>query len=117
MKRWSKEFVDPHLTKMLFISLVRPIPEYGYIIWDPCCAVHIIFCLRSLDWNFYKLPQYRSRAALIKLPILKSRRSMMSILFNLGLIREDIDSEFLLSRLKLNVPIRNFELLSLNYYR
>ena len=28
MKCWCKEFVKPYLTKMLFISLVRPILEY-----------------------------------------------------------------------------------------
>ena len=45
---------------------------------------------------------------------------MMSTIFILGLIRGDDDSEFLLSRLKLNVPVlptRNFELSSLKYYR
>ena len=30
---WFKEFVDPYLTKLLFISLVL---KYGSIIWDPC---------------------------------------------------------------------------------
>jgi len=30
IKRWSTEFNDPYMTKTLFISLVRPIREYGY---------------------------------------------------------------------------------------
>ena len=45
---------------------------------------------------------------------------MMSPLFILVLRQGDVDSEFLLSRLKFNVPVqptRNFELLSLHYYR
>ena len=76
--------------------------------------------LRGFSWNSYELPPYWSRLALTKLPTLKSRCSMINTLFILGLIRADVYSEFLLSRLKFNVPVRptrNFELLSLNYYR
>lgn len=35
MKRWCKEFADPYVTKQLYTSLVRPILEYGSVIWDP----------------------------------------------------------------------------------
>ena len=59
MKRWSKEFTDPNVTKQLYISLVRPILEYGSVIWDPCYLIHtnflesvqkqfFVFCLREL---------------------------------------------------------------------
>ena len=34
-KRWAKEFSDPYITKGLYTSLVRPVLEYGSIIWDP----------------------------------------------------------------------------------
>ena len=87
------QIVDPYLTKMiLFISLVRPILEYGSIIWYPCYAVHISsieavqkqFLIFYLRWNSYELTPYRSRLALIKMPTLKSRRSMLSTLFILG---------------------------------
>ena len=80
MKRWSKEFVDPYLTKMLFISLVLPNLEYGSIIWNPCYLVLInstvsvqkhFFCLQGLGYNSYDLPPHQSRLALIKLPTLK----------------------------------------------
>lgn len=131
MKRWSKEFSDPYITKQLYTSLVRPILEYGSIIWDPCYSIHIssiesvqkqflIFCLRGLGWNSYVLPSYVNRLGLIKLPTLKSRRVMLSISFLLGLIRGDVDSEFLLGRINFCVPTRptrNFQLLNLKYYR
>ena len=45
---------------------------------------------------------------------------MMSTIFILGLIRGDVDSEFLHRLLKFKIPVRptlNFELLALNYYR
>ena len=106
--------------------------KYGSIIWDPYYVVHINsiesvqkqflqgFCLRSLGCNSYELPPYQSRLVLIKLPTLKSCRSMISTLFILELIRGYVNSEFLHSRLKFNVPVlftHNFELLSLNYWK
>ena len=42
----------------------------------------------------------------MKLSTLKSRRSMLSTLFVLSLIRFDVDSEFLLIQLKFNVAVR-----------
>jgi len=35
MKRWSREFVDPYTTKILYVSLVRPSMEYCSCIWSP----------------------------------------------------------------------------------
>lgn len=131
IKRWSKEFTDPYITKQLYTSLVRPILEYGSIVWDPYFNTYInniesvqkqflLFCLRGLGWNSYVLPSYESRLGLIKLPTLKSRRTMLSIAFLLGLIRGDVDSEYLLSKINFNVPTRlsrNFQLLNLKYHR
>lgn len=132
MKRWSKEFTDPNVTKQLYISLVRPILEYGSVIWDPCYLIYInflesvqkqflLFCLRGLGWNFESLPSYESRLERIKLPSLKSRRTMLNVSFLLSIIRGDIHSQFLLSKIYLNTPSRctrsGFKLLHINYYR
>ncbi|XP_075150853.1 uncharacterized protein LOC142224961 [Haematobia irritans] len=77
IKRWSKEFVDPYLTKRLFTTLVRPILEYACVIWSPsyCTSIDriesvqkqfLIFALRGLGWNnSYDLPPYSSRLMLI----------------------------------------------------
>jgi len=62
IKRWSKEFDDPYVTKTLFISLVRPILEYCAPVWNPQYGVHIDrnesvqknfikFALRILNWD------------------------------------------------------------------
>jgi len=34
IKRWSKEFDDPYMTKTWFISIVRPTLEYGSPVWS-----------------------------------------------------------------------------------
>ena len=65
IKRWSREFTDPYITKQLYTSLVRPIFEYRSIVWDPHFLIYVnligsvqkrflLFCLRGLGWN---LPQ------------------------------------------------------------
>lgn len=111
---------------------MRPILEYGSVVWDPCYAVHInniesvqkqflLFALRSLPWNStVNLPPYTSRLALIKLPTLKSRRTMLNVTFLLNLINGDVRSELLLSRISFNVPqrpSRYFSILHLQYFR
>lgn len=134
IKRWAKEFTDPYVTKQLYISLVRPILEYGSIIWDPSYKVYIeriesvqkqflLFCLRGLQWNPLNLPSYKSRLALIKLPTLKSRRTMLSVSFVLNIINGNVCSDFLLSNITFRMPFRpsryyypiSIEVFSTNY--
>lgn len=117
IKRWAKEFDDPYITKQLFTSLVRPVLEYGSIIWDPSYNVHIniiesvqkqflLFCLRRLQWNTLNLPSYKSRLSLIKLPSLSSRRTMLNVMFVLNLINGNICSDFLVGNLSFHIPQR-----------
>ena len=108
----------------MFTTLVRPILEYGSIIWDPQHAVHsknlthkiksvqkqfLLFCLRYLgngwDTNI-RLPSYEKRLALIKLPSLKSRRKILNAVFLLKLIIGVINSQLLLEKLYIRVPVR-----------
>ena len=106
IKRWAKEFSDPYTTKLLYTSLVRPILEYGSVVWDPSYKVYsdkiesvqkqfLLFCLRGLGWNpNIPLPSYKSRLALIKLPSLYSRRNMLNISFLLNLFEGNVQSEY-----------------------
>ena len=85
IKRWSKEFNDPYVTKRLFASLVRPVLEYGCILWSPFYKYYsdkiesvqiqfLIFALRGLNWNPSELlPPYESRLMLIDLPSLEKK--------------------------------------------
>lgn len=118
IKRWAKEFDDPYVTKQLYISLVRPILEYGSIIWDPYYNIHIqriesvqkqflLFCLRGLPWNpDINLPSYIDRLKLIKLPTLSSRRTMLNVTFMINIINGEVCSEFLVNNVTFNVPQR-----------
>jgi len=113
IKRWSKEFGDPYVTKTLFISLVRPFP-----IWSPQYGVHIdriesvqknflIFALRRLNWDTSLiLPSYSSTLLLLNLSSLANRRTMLGITFIRNLIHGDAESPELLGRLHFNVPNR-----------
>lgn len=118
IKRWSREFDDPYLSKHLFTSLVRPILEYGSLVWSPFYSCHIkriesvqkqflLFALRNLAWNpDINLPPYLHRLALINLPTLERRRTMLDICFMVKLINGEINSPYLISNLKFNVPFR-----------
>ena len=131
IKRWSKEFNDPAITKHLYITLVRPILEYGSIIWDPYYNVHIeqiesvqkqflIFCLKDVYRDFLSLPSYSTRLSILNLPTLKSRRIMLNISFMINLLNGAINSEFLLNRLYLNAPqhhLRFYNPIAVRTYR
>lgn len=118
IKRWSKEFNDPYTTKLLYTSMVRPILEFGSILWTPYYETYIIqlesvqkqfliFALRGLNWNpDVNLPPYEHRLKLIDLPTLKSRRVMLSITFLQNLINGGINSSFLLNLINFNIPTR-----------
>lgn len=118
MKRWSREFDDPYVTKNLFISLVRPVLEYASVIWSPNYGCHInslesvqrqflLFALRGLGWNVTdRLPPYESRLQLINLPPLWKRRLMLGVTFAVKLINGEIHSSLLLMNINFNVPSR-----------
>lgn len=119
IKRWSKEFDDPYVTKRLFISLVRPTLEYGCVLWSPFYKLYsdkiesvqiqfLLFALRGLGWNSNEaLPPYENRLKLIDLPSLHKRRQMLRCIFIIKLLRGQIQSEFLLSEINFNVPSRS----------
>lgn len=131
VKRWSKEFKDPYVTKCLYTSLVRPVLEYGSIIWDPLYKKHsdvlesvqkqfLLFCLRGLNFDPMHLPPYTSRLGLIKLPTLKSRRIVLNISFLFNVVTGDVCSGFLINNITFNVPhrpTRYFALLSIEFVR
>ena len=68
----AKEFSDPYIPKRLFASL-----EYESIVWDHHCNIDsnhvknvwkqlLLFCLRSLRWNYIDMPSYSCKLPLLK---------------------------------------------------
>lgn len=119
MKRWSKEFSNPYVTKSLYITIVRPLLEYASQVWSPYYETHINrieavqrrfirFALRGLPWvDSYNLPPYRDRLKLINLQSLKKRRDVADILFIHQLLSGNIDCPSLLQIISLNTNPRN----------
>ena len=119
IKRWAKEFFDSFITKQLYISLVRLILDYGYIVWDLQYNVNsehmqfvekqfLLFYLRGLGWNYLYMPSYTSRLPLTKLSILKSHWTMLNKSFMINLINSDICCELLLRSVNFRFFMRNF---------
>ena len=123
---------DSFTTKTLFLSLVRPVLEFGCVIFTPFYESHImhlasvqkqffLFALKSFNWNpNLNLPSYNNRLKLLNIPPLSCRRTMLSIVFRIKLINGDIDSPFLLSRINFHIPSRNlrmFASIKMNNYR
>ena len=72
VKRWSKEFSEPFVTRSLYMALVRPLLEYASQVWSPFlkCDIDRIeavqkrflrFAFRDLPWvdNFHLPPSHR----------------------------------------------------------
>lgn len=119
IKRWSKEFSNPYVTKSLYITFVRPLLEYASQVWSPYHDTHslrieavqrrfIRFALRGLPWaDNYILPPYEDRLKLINLQTLVKRREVADILFVHQLLSGTIDSPALLEMISLRTNPRN----------
>ena len=119
IKRWSKEFDDPYVTKSLYVCFVRSILEYGCQVWSPYYQCHIdrlesvqrqflLFALKNLNWNDrLHLPKYEHRLLLLDLNTLKDRRTILNVTFIFKLINGSVNCNYLLSKLKFNCPFRS----------
>lgn len=118
IKRNTQQFENVYCLKTLYCALVRSVLEYGVLIWAPSHAtqIHRIervqrnflrFVLRRLPWNDpIRLPPYEHRCALIGLPTLSSRRTLLQRLFIFDILTNNVDCSALLSNINLNVPAR-----------
>lgn len=118
VRRFSKEFDDPWVTKKLFMTFVLPILEYASQIWAPNYEYQIrnlesiqkqflLFALRKFKWpNGFILPSYRHRLLLLDMNSLNDRRKIARICFVHSLLTNSISSPPLLSELKLKIPGR-----------
>jgi hypothetical protein len=117
IKRWSKEFNDPHVTKSLYVSLVRSILEYNSSLWCPFYNSYIaslesvqrqfsLFALRRIYWN-NDAPSYEVRLLLLELNKLEDRRVIQNVVFIFKLLNGQLDCENILSLITVKCPLRN----------
>ena len=117
MKRRTKEFKDPYVTKELYCSIVRPTLEYASVVWNSIGYTasariesiqkqFLLFALRDLGWNnnTYVLPSYIARLKLINLETLEARRNMYDIMLAFDLLKQNIRSEDLFCKIRINSP-------------
>ena len=114
VKRHTKDFNDPYVTKALYCALVRPTLEYCIISWMPFTQNQInalesvqkqflLFALRNLGWNNgYELPKYEDRLKLMNLDTLSDRRIMINASFMYKLLNGKVDATYLKNQLNLN---------------
>jgi len=119
VKRWSKEFRDPYITKSLYVCFVRSILEYCSPVWSPVYEVDINriesiqknflkFALRDLNWNDpYVLPPYENRLKLLRLDTLEKRREIASACLLFDIFYDRLDSVFIQSNIFLNEGLRS----------
>lgn len=132
VKRWAKEFLDPYVTRALYMTFVRPILEYASQVWSPYQQVHIQrveavqrrfvrFALRGLPWvDAYNLPPYVDRLKLIDLQSLQRRREIADIIFVHQVTTGIIESPSILDRMNLNINVRSLrsvELFKVQFHR
>jgi len=111
------EYVCCKAFKTLFCALVRPILEYGAIVWDPHTADNSRQ-LESVQRRFLrfaifilKIPctphNYTPAATILGLSSLAERRRVAGINFLAGLLNNNIDSPVLLSLINIKIPFRS----------
>ncbi|KAL4097682.1 hypothetical protein QTP88_022414 [Uroleucon formosanum] len=112
--RLSKDFKLSKSLKSLYCALVRPILEYGSVVWDPY-TVSDINQLERVQLRFLRfccfvlgIPHlahdYTNIANVLGLPTLAERRRTLNLKFIRGLITNHIDSPCLLSKINFKVP-------------
>jgi hypothetical protein len=116
VKRVTAEFQLVSPLKALYCSLVRPILEYGSVIWDPHTAYNSIM-LERVQRKFLNyvshilkidcLPHdYTPVLQLLNLRTLANRRHTSNLHFLDKLLQGKLDSIYLLSQISFNVPVR-----------
>ena len=125
VKRWSKEFRCPSISRHLYITLVRPILEYACQVWSPFYKVHkdrieavqkrfVRFALGHLPWgNPLLLPPYLDRLSLLNLHPLFKRREVHDLVFLHELINLNILCPVLHAKIVFTTSRRSLRSISL----
>lgn len=114
IKRWSKEFRDPNITRALYYCYVRPHLEYASQVWSPHYNIHIErlesvqrnftrFALKGILWSDpLNVPSYENRLITLQMETLSSRRNNNDIVFFHQVITGVTDAPELLGAISFN---------------
>ena len=131
IKRFSFHFNDPYTIKTLYVTYVRPLLEYCSVVWAPYQDTHkdriesvqkqfLLYALRRLGWNSFRLPSYESRCMLIKIDSLEKRREFAMLAFINDVIGQRVNDANILEKLNFYAPtryLRNRNLFYINNQR
>lgn len=124
VKRQSREFLCPYVTKALYCSLVRSTLEYCSVVWSPKTLTDrnriesiqrkfLLFALRNLNWrNGFQLPAYASRLNLLSMETLELRRRVADCMFAFDMLRKNINVPSLSCLFSIRQPARDTRLAS-----
>jgi hypothetical protein len=123
IKRFGKEFNDPHVQKVLYCTYVRSILEFACTVWSPYFQNSIDrveriqrnfirFALRCLNWNDpINLPPYSVRCKLLGLFSLCHRRTVADSMFVYDVLMGKIICSDLLQEVFTSYNTRNSTLI------
>jgi ribonucleases P/MRP protein subunit RPP40 len=113
IRRFSRDFHDPMVSKTLFCTLVRPHLEYGGIIWSPSNVTDIAR-VEAVQRKFTKficnilIPQrelsYADRCLYLNLDSLENRRKTATRLMAAGILNGEVNLSCVLEEFRLIVP-------------
>lgn len=114
--RLARDFHLGLSVKSLICALVRPILEYGAVVWDPHTADYSLQIERvqrrflSFSSHFLNIPcdphDYAPVSRVLNLVSLAERRRSLSISFLKGLLENKVDSSVLISLINFKIPQR-----------
>jgi hypothetical protein len=116
IKRQTREYRCPFVSKSLYCALARSILEYGCTVWFPYTMTDsrriesvqkqfLLFALRRLPWSDpFILPHYEDRLRLLNMETLEKRRKLFSCLLIFDILRDRI----LAPELKSMVSVRQY---------
>ncbi|CAI6354179.1 unnamed protein product [Macrosiphum euphorbiae] len=111
LKRLAHDFKLGLSLKIIFCSLVRPILEYGAVLWNPHTAGHsrqlCILQRKFLSFAGFILNiHHQPVSEFLNIDTYSNRRITLGFKFLNGLISGNIDSPYLLSLINFRVPQR-----------
>lgn len=114
--RWSREFNDINISKILYQSLVRQDLEYCSVLWCPHYDVQtkrieslqkkFMLFVDNLNYRNAPITPYRERLQNHHLLTMEDRRIIQNVIFVFKIFCNEIDANFILENIKLNVKNR-----------